>query len=119
VFDYYRDNAGAVQSARAPVYEDKVVDLILAAAKVTEKAVSGDQLAKAYEAMEAEDATEAEDKVEKKPAQQATATRLRRSEASASPRREKSSAKKAAAAKTPAKKTVAKKTAAKAKSKKK
>ena len=73
VFDYYRDNAQAVQSARAPVYEDKVVDLILAAAQVTEKTVTSDQLAKAYEAMETEDAAEAEDTVEKKPARKAAA----------------------------------------------
>ena len=73
VFDYYRKNAEAVQSARAPVYEDKVVDLILLAAKVTEKNVTHDQLSDAYEAMEAEDAGEEEKPAKKKPAKKAAA----------------------------------------------
>jgi len=55
VFDYYRKNDAAMKSARAPVYEDKVVDLILASAKVTEKDVTTDQLTAAYDAMETAD----------------------------------------------------------------
>jgi len=90
VFDYYKENPEAVQGARAPVYEEKVVKLILSKAVVAEKSVSGEALSKAYQEMEAEDAGEAE---EKKPA--------------------KKPAKKAAPAKKPAKKAAAKKPAAK------
>jgi trigger factor len=46
VWDYYRKNAEAVASLRAPIFEDKVIDFILELAKVTEKKVSRDQLYK-------------------------------------------------------------------------
>ncbi len=44
VFDYYRQNPMAMASLRAPIFEEKVVDLIIAEAKVTDKEVSKDEL---------------------------------------------------------------------------
>ncbi len=44
VFDYYRSNPMAMASLRAPIFEEKVVDLILAEAKVTDKEVSKEEL---------------------------------------------------------------------------
>ncbi|MET0313282.1 MAG: trigger factor [Hansschlegelia sp.] len=44
VWDYYRNNAEALAEIRAPIFEDKVVDLILAGATVEERAVSKDEL---------------------------------------------------------------------------
>jgi len=37
VWDYYRNNAGALAQLRAPIYEDKVVDFILELADVTRR----------------------------------------------------------------------------------
>lgn len=101
VFDYYRGNEQAVHNVRAPVYEDKVCELILATAKVTETVVTSDQLAKAYDALEAEDEA-AEDAKQKKPAAKAA--------------KAKPVAKKAVKKKTPVKKS-AKKTTQSAKKK--
>jgi trigger factor len=39
VVDYYRNNPGAIDNLRAPIYEDKVIDFILELAKVTDRAV--------------------------------------------------------------------------------
>lgn len=44
VFDYYRSNAMAMASLRAPIFEEKVVDLILAEVKVTDKEVTPEEL---------------------------------------------------------------------------
>jgi trigger factor len=49
VIDYYRKNSNALMELRGPVFEQKVVDYILAQAKVTEKKVTREQLAKAVE----------------------------------------------------------------------
>ena len=46
VWDFYRQNPQALAEIRAPLFEDKVVDHILAAAKVTEKKVSREDLLK-------------------------------------------------------------------------
>jgi trigger factor len=46
VWDYYRNNAGALAQLRAPIYEDKVVDFILELAHVTEKKVTREELYK-------------------------------------------------------------------------
>ncbi|MBV8697926.1 MAG: trigger factor, partial [Bradyrhizobium sp.] len=46
VWEYYRNNAQALASLRAPIYEDKVVDFILELASVTEKKVSKEELFK-------------------------------------------------------------------------
>ena len=40
VFEYYRNNPGAIDNLRAPIYEDKVIDFILELAQVTDKPVS-------------------------------------------------------------------------------
>jgi len=52
VFDYFRQHPDAVAGLRAPIYEDKVVDLILARAKVADKEVSGEELVKLEESEE-------------------------------------------------------------------
>jgi trigger factor len=44
VLDFYRNNPQAVDSLRAPIFEDKVVDFILGKAKVTERAVPPGEL---------------------------------------------------------------------------
>lgn len=44
VFDFFRKNPQAVESLRAPIYEDKVVDFILGSVKVNEVTVSVDEL---------------------------------------------------------------------------
>src|SRR5947207_390390 len=46
VWDYYRNNANALAQLRAPIYEDKVVDVILELANVTEKKVTREDLYK-------------------------------------------------------------------------
>lgn len=57
VFDYYTKNANAIQELRAPIFEDKVVDYILAQAKVTDRAVTVDELKRGPEDDEATSAT--------------------------------------------------------------
>jgi trigger factor len=49
VWDYYRNNPEALASVRAPIYEEKVVDHIIAQAKVTDKPVSKEELMKEEE----------------------------------------------------------------------
>ncbi|WP_284163163.1 trigger factor [Frigidibacter sp. SD6-1] len=51
-FEYVQKNPQMQQQLRAPIFEDKVVDLIFAGAKVTEKEVSKDKLQKAVEALD-------------------------------------------------------------------
>jgi len=46
VWDYYRSNPQALAEIRAPLFEEKVVDHIVAQANVTEKKVSKDELFK-------------------------------------------------------------------------
>lgn len=53
-FDFVRQNEGALQQIRAPLYEDKVVDYILELAKVSEKSVTKDELQAAMDALDAE-----------------------------------------------------------------
>ena len=50
VWDYYRNNPGALASLRAPLFEDKVVDFVLELADVTDKPVSREELFKETEA---------------------------------------------------------------------
>jgi len=49
VFDYYGKNPQALESLRAPLFEEKVVDYILELAEVKDKAVSQDELLKALD----------------------------------------------------------------------
>lgn len=51
-FEFVQKNAQMQQQLRAPVFEDKVVDHIVAQAKVTEKEVSKEALQKAVEALD-------------------------------------------------------------------
>ena len=51
-FEFVQKNAQMQQQLRAPIFEDKVVDLVFAGAKVTEKEVSKDKLQKAVEALD-------------------------------------------------------------------
>lgn len=46
VFEFYQKNPQAVAQLRAPIYEEKVVDLIIEKAKVTDKTVDKDELFK-------------------------------------------------------------------------
>ncbi|WP_372000348.1 trigger factor [Tistrella mobilis] len=63
VIEYYQKNPDALRALRAPIFEDKVVDHILAQAKVEEKVVSAEDLMKDPdedgEAGEASDKSEA------------------------------------------------------------
>ncbi len=51
-FEFVQKNAQMQQQLRAPVFEDKVVDHIVAGAKVTEKEISKDELQKLVEALD-------------------------------------------------------------------
>jgi trigger factor len=44
VFEYYQKNRGALDMLRAPIFEEKVVELIFKDADVTEKEVSVEEL---------------------------------------------------------------------------
>ncbi|MBK7361605.1 MAG: trigger factor [Micavibrio sp.] len=54
VFDYFSKNRGALETLRAPLFEQKVVDYILELADVSEKTVSGEELLKALDEDEGE-----------------------------------------------------------------
>ncbi len=97
VFDYYSKNPQALESLRAPLFEDKVVDFILEIAEVNEKTVTPKQLADAFEDEENE-----EPKKKKAPAKKAATKKSSD---------QKTDDKKPAEKKASAKKTAAKKTA--------
>jgi len=44
VIEFYQKNPQAIAQLRAPIYEEKVVDLIIEKAKVTDKKVTKDVL---------------------------------------------------------------------------
>lgn len=44
VFEFYKKNPQAIESLRAPIYEDKVVDLIFSQAEISEKSVTVEEL---------------------------------------------------------------------------
>jgi trigger factor len=46
IFDFFRNNPGAQAQLRAPIFEDKVVDLIISKAKVEDEKVSKEDLLK-------------------------------------------------------------------------
>lgn len=52
VWEFYRKNPQALAELRAPIFEEKVIDHILAGAKVTDKTVSRDELLKDEESDE-------------------------------------------------------------------
>jgi trigger factor len=49
VWEYYRNNPGALAALRAPIFEDKVVDFLLELVNVTDKQVSREELFKEEE----------------------------------------------------------------------
>jgi trigger factor len=51
-FEFVQKNPQMQQQLRAPIFEDKVVDIVVAGAKVTEKEVTKDKLQKAVEALD-------------------------------------------------------------------
>ena len=51
-FEFVQKNPNMQQQLRAPIFEDKVVDHIVAAAKVTDKEVSKEELQKFIEALD-------------------------------------------------------------------
>ncbi|WP_444465047.1 trigger factor [Rhodobacter capsulatus] len=51
-FEFVKTNAQMQQQIRAPLYEEKVIDFIVAGATVTEKEVSKEELQKAIEALD-------------------------------------------------------------------
>ncbi|WP_444455610.1 trigger factor [Rhodobacter capsulatus] len=51
-FEFVKGNAQMQQQIRAPLYEEKVIDFIVAGATVTEKEVSKEELQKAIEALD-------------------------------------------------------------------
>ena len=55
VYEFYEKTPGALNELRAPIFEEKVIDHVIAEAKPVEKKVSRDELLKAVE-----EATEAE-----------------------------------------------------------
>ena len=48
--NHYQRNPQALESLRAPLFEEKVVDFILGKAQVTDKAVSAEELQKDVDA---------------------------------------------------------------------
>ena len=46
IWEYYRNNAQALNELRAPVYEEKVVDHVLALVKIEDRTVTAEELAK-------------------------------------------------------------------------
>lgn len=54
IFEYYQNNPQALDSIKAPIYEEKVVDYILEVASVTERTVTADELAEDPDSAEAE-----------------------------------------------------------------
>jgi len=55
VFEYFEKTPGAVNQLRAPIFEEKVVDLLLSKADITERKVSKDELLKSSEDEESEE----------------------------------------------------------------
>src|SRR5262249_19168057 len=52
VFRYFRENPGALDQLRAPLYEEKVVDFIIERAGVTDKKVSKEELMKEMDGLD-------------------------------------------------------------------
>lgn len=98
VFDYFAKNRDALESLRAPLYEDKVIDFILELAEVKEKEVSVEELT-----AEEEEAPKKEKKksstAKKKPAAKKTAKKADDKEKDEKPKAKKAPAKKAASKK--------------------
>jgi trigger factor len=112
VFDYLRRTPAAQAQLRAPLYEDKVVDLLFRLAKVTDKPVSKDEL------MAEDELPEGYGSEEKKPAKKAAPKKAKAEEPAAAEAKP-AKAKKAESAKAaPAAEEAAPKKAARPKAKK-
>lgn len=96
IFEYFKSNPQALESIKAPIYEEKVVDYLLETAAITEKKVSAEELFKDDEA------EEKAGKAKKK------ASGSAKSAMGGASTKAKSAAKKPAAKKAPAKKSAAK-----------
>ena len=102
IFEFFRQNPGAIAQVRAPLYEEKVVDLIIAKAKVADNAVSKDELFAEDEMPEGYEEGEGKAKPKKAP----------KAKAEAAPKAKKAAAE-PAAEEAPAAKPAAKKAAPK------
>lgn len=103
VFEFYRNNPGAMAQLRAPLYEDKVVDYILELAKISEKKVSREELEAILNAEDEDEVAAASAKKETKPKKKADPKKAAKKDADAEAEAEKKPAKKPAAKKTKAK----------------
>ena len=65
VFEYFSQNRNALETLRAPLFEQKVVDYILELADISEKSVSSEELMKALDEEEGEGKSKPESKAEK------------------------------------------------------
>ncbi len=96
VFEFYQKNQNALEAMRAPLFEDKVVDLILDKASVTEKEVSVEELT-ADDEEETKPKKKASSSKKKEPAKKAEAKKDDdKGDAKKAPAKKKSSAKKKA-----------------------
>lgn len=93
VFDYYAKNRNALESMRAPIFEEKVVDFILELADVTDKEISSEDLIKAL------DDDDSEEKPKKKASTAKKASSAKKDADAAEPPKKKAPAKKKAASK--------------------
>ena len=107
VFEYFKKDQNAMAQLRAPIYEEKVCDLIISKAQVKDKTATRKQLEDAISKLDEDEATPKPKKAAKKAA--AKKAPAKKAEAKKAP------AKKAAAKKAPAKKAPAKAAAKKAK----
>ncbi len=57
VFDFYRNNDGAMAQLRAPLYEEKVCEFIFGEANITDKSVSRQDLEQAVKALDENEST--------------------------------------------------------------
>ncbi len=73
VVEFYRSNPNAAAQLRAPIYEEKVVDLILGKAKVTDRNVTKEELDAEDELPEGYGETETKAPAKKAPAKKAAA----------------------------------------------
>ena len=60
VYEFYEKTPGAIAQLRAPIFEDKVIDLIVAGASVVDKKVSIEELAKPLDEDEDDEAAAVE-----------------------------------------------------------
>ncbi len=81
VIDYYKKNAEAMDSLRAPLIEDRVVDFMLEMAKLTERKVTREELLRDPDEEEAgEAAAPAKGEAKKKPGKKASAKKAKEAE---------------------------------------